>query len=255
MVKVAVVLPAYNEAHDLPPTLAQVCHSLALLSEVEPTVIVVDDGSTDGTADIVSAYCGECNVELIRHEINRGLGEALMTGFQRAAQEADIVITMDADCSHDPTLIAEMVQQIHRGSDVVIGSRFARGGEMIGVSVPRRILSAGARIILSALFPSRNVKDYSSGFRAYRSSILRALTEYHGCNFVSERGFACQVEILLKLRELDAQLTEVPLVLRYDRKTGASKMRILRTISRYGFVIARNLLPERLPRTPLHANR
>ncbi|MCB0344766.1 MAG: glycosyltransferase [Bdellovibrionales bacterium] len=255
MVKVAVVLPAFNEANDLPPTLAQVSQSLASLQNIEPKIIVVDDGSTDSTADVVRQFSGSCEISLASHKVNRGLGQALVTGFQHAVTDADIVITMDADCSHDPALFAQMIRKIEEGSDVVIGSRFVRGGEMIGVTLPRRMLSEGARLVMSTLFPYRNVSDYSSGFRAYRSAILKALMEYHGTSFISERGFACQVEVLLKLRDLDAALTEIPLVLRYDRKTGDSKMRICRTISRYGCVIARNLLPERLPRATVHVGR
>lgn len=251
MNRVAVVLPAYNEALDLLPTLENVTDALVSRNDISASIIVVDDGSSDDTAAIAERFTGACPVTVLRHSMNKGLGAALQTGFTHAVLEADIIVTMDADCSHDARLIHDMIREINADHDVVIASRFVAGGDMIGVSAPRKMLSAGARMIMSSLFPHQNVRDYSSGFRAYRASILKALMTYHGAEFITEKGFACQIELLLKLREFDVQLTEVPLVLRYDQKAGESKMKIGRTISRYGCVIARNVLPDKTPRASL----
>jgi dolichol-phosphate mannosyltransferase len=94
----------------------------------------------------------------------------------------------------------------------------------------RRFLSFMAMILFRIIFPTRNVRDYTCGYRAYNVGIILSAFEHYGDSLISQRGFACMVDILLKLRAIDAIVTEVPLVLRYDRKAGASKMNVVTTI-------------------------
>jgi dolichol-phosphate mannosyltransferase len=243
--RVVVMLPAYNEEQDLPLLLRRI--QLALVPWADYRVLVVDDGSRDRTADIVREAALRMPVRLIQHRRNRGLGVALRTGLVAACQEGDIVVTLDADNSQDPNLIRRMVRRLEARYDVVIASRFRPGAQEVGVPFYRRCLSHVSSAGIRWLAPYHGVRDYTCGFRAYRASALRLLMAHYGSNFLREDGFACMLEILLNLRRLDARAGEVPLVLRYDMKTGASKMRVLRTMWRYAVTLTRAYRPLQRP--------
>ena len=239
---VHIVLPVYNEEGALDRLLERIATAMATMGTY--TVIVVDDGSTDRSAEIARARQAVMPVELVDHGRNRGLGEALRSGLVRASARAgpdDVIVTMDADDTHPPELIASMLRRIDEGSDVVIASRYAAGAREVGLSARRKLLSRGASLLLSALFPLDGARDYSCGYRAYRAPVMQRALEAYGPALVEETGFACAPEVLLKLRRLGVRTSEVPLVLRYDRKEGASKMRAMRTISRYGVLVAKSL--------------
>jgi dolichol-phosphate mannosyltransferase len=124
-----------------------------------------------------------------------------------------------------------MLQLISEGYDIVIASRYQPGGRVEGLSLFRSFLSLGASWMFRIVFPIPNVRDYTCGFRAYRVSFLQhAMKEIP--NFVTERGFSCMVDVLLKMRTLRprAIMGELPMILRYDKKAGASKMRVFKTI-------------------------
>ncbi len=239
--RLVVMMPAYNEERDLPGLLRRI--EQALSSWADYHVLVVDDGSADRTAAIAREYAQRMPVRLIQHLRNKGLGAAIRTGLRAACQEGDIVVTLDADNSQDPALIRDMVARIHAGDDVVIASRFQPGSAEVGVPPYRVALSHIASAGIRVLAPYAGARDYTCGFRAYRAQTLRRLITRYGRNFVRENGFACMLEILLNLRRIGARVGEVPLVLRYDLKEGASKMRVLRTMWRYGVTLTRAHLP------------
>jgi dolichol-phosphate mannosyltransferase len=239
-----VVLPAYNEEGSIAPLLD------SLLTELESdypdfTVLVVNDGSTDETAAIVRGYESTGRVSLIDQPANRGLAETLRTGLLAAVRQArpnDIVVVMDADNTHPAGLVFRMTRAIREGHDVVIASRFRPESHVRGVKLHRKVLSSGASWLFRAVFPTPGVRDYTCGYRAYRAGMLMQLVDRHGQEFISARGFSCMVDILLRLREQGAVFGEVPLVLRYDHKGGASKMKVLRTIKEtLGLLVRRRL--------------
>jgi dolichol-phosphate mannosyltransferase len=229
---VIITLPAYNEEESLPLLLERVEESMGE-DDTEYRVIVVNDGSPDGTAAVTDALEGRMPLERIDHDTNRGLGEAVRTGLLHAlglADDRDIIVTMDSDNTHTPGLIPGMVRRIREGNDVVIASRFRPGAHIMGVPLYRRVLSRAGSWCFRVAFPTRNVRDFTSGYRAYRAGTLRRAFEIYGRQFVTESGFSCMVDILLKLRSTGAIMTELPLVLRYDYKYGVSKMLVLRTV-------------------------
>lgn len=235
--EVAVVLPAYNEAAGLETLLWRIARAL---DEANYVIVVVDDGSTDGTAGIAEALTGRLPIRVIRHERNSGYGAAIRTGLLAARELADVTVTMDADDSHDPSLIPLMLYGVACGSDVVVASRFVPGGREVGVPVHRRILSHGAAFVFARLLRVNGIRDYTSGYRAYRSSYLDELIEVLGVDdFVQESGFTVGVELLLKSDRLGGRLAEVPLVLRYDRKRSDSKLRIGKTLADYADLLKR----------------
>jgi dolichol-phosphate mannosyltransferase len=229
---ILVVLPAYNEEEVITPLIGQI-RAVARKRFIEPVkVIVVDDGSADETAARVRALEDE-NTLLVQHPQNRGLGEAIKTGLLRAldlATDDDIIVTMDADNTHTPGLLPRMINTLEGGNEVVIASRYQPGARVVGLSPWREFLSTGMRWLFQILLPIRGVRDYSCGYRAYRASILRRAFSLWGEAFISQSGFSCMVDILLKLNRLGAVMTEVPLVLHYENKRGKSKMNVSKTI-------------------------
>ena len=233
---ITVVLPAYNEEQDLPPLLERIGSALAA-AQCTYRILIVDDGSRDRTVELVLAAQRRLPITLVKHPRNMGLGAAIRTGLSEAAKDDGVVITMDADNSQDPALIPTMVNRIEEGYDVVIASRFQQGGQEVGVAPHRVVLSHGAGHVMRLAVRYPGVRDYSCGYRAYTAGILRALQKAYGQDFVHENGFACMFELLVKLKKIGARASEVPLVLRYDLKTGPSKMRVGRTLARYGAVL------------------
>lgn len=230
--KVIVALPAFNEEVSLPELLERLGESFAD-SNLPYEIVIVNDGRKDATASIVEQFARQMPVHLVNHSVNQGLGITIRDGLREAmerADERDIIVTMDADNTHPPGLIPRMVQMIHEGCDVVIASRFEHGGSMTGVPWNRHLLSLGARVLFTVMFPTRGVRDYTSGYRAYRVSVVRDAFEKYGDNFVAETGFSCMADILLKLRKRGCVFGEAPLRLRYDLKGGQSKMQVIKTI-------------------------
>lgn len=237
------ILPAFNEEKDI----------AALLDRVEAVmrargcpyqVVVVNDGSTDATARAAREASARLPVDLIEHDRNRGLGQALLTGLTHAAGLAgdeDVVVVMDADNTHDPALMPELAEKIQRGKDVVIASRYAPGGREIGLSTLRRLTSLGASVLLRLFFPIPGARDFTCGYRAYRGEMLRKAFAVYGPELIHEHGFTCMAELLIKLYKLGARVGEAPLILRYDLKSGPSKMKVGRTIARYLVLIVKGV--------------
>ncbi|MDR3542567.1 MAG: glycosyltransferase family 2 protein [Desulfosporosinus sp.] len=247
-----IVLPAYNEDEALPDLLADIEQNCA---PIPHQIVVVNDGSTDGTLDVVHKYSlTHQNIHKVNHTQNQGLGAALNSGFQYVLnlnqnqdqghghlpgncyldqESPDMVITMDADNTQPADHIPLLYKKICSGADLVIASRYAQGGEQHGLSLGRRVLSWGAGRVMRYFAPIAGVRDYSCGYRAYRLSILAEGTRLYGPNIIKSRNFSGMVELLLKVAPLTEHVTEVPLKLHYELKKGVSKMRIGATIWGY----------------------
>jgi dolichol-phosphate mannosyltransferase len=132
-----------------------------------------------------------------------------------------------------------MVRMITEGYDVVIASRYHPESRVRGVPLLRRTLSRSASLLMQALFPTPGLRDFTCGYRAYRASVLRAAVGRYRDAFVNQEGFQCMVDILLKLRSMHLVFGEAPLILRYDRKAGKSKMRVWRTMCHTLFLVLR----------------
>ncbi len=230
--RVHVVLPAFNEEAGIARLLDRLDEAMDEAG-LAYQVVVVDDGSSDRTLEIVRHHAERRPISIVEHATNQGLGVAIRDGLieaQGQAADADVIVTMDADDTHTPGLILRMVRMIREGHDVVIASRYQRGARTIGVPVARRVLSYGASLLFRAVFPTRGVRDYTCGYRAYRAEVLRAAIERYGTRFLDQDGFQCMVDILLKLRRMDVVFGEVPVILRYDFKEGGTKMKVAETI-------------------------
>jgi len=231
--KIWVVLPAFNEEKDLGHLLERTDEAIAEF-QLPFEIIIVDDGSTDGTLDVVDAWANRVPIRKVVHEDNLGLGATIRDGLKAACELAnpkDVIVTLDADNSHTPELILRMVRLVREGNDVVIASRFRPESRVRGVPLGRRLLSWTAGIVFKILFPIHGVRDYTCGYRAYRAGALQQVTG-DDPNFFDQEGFQVTVDILLKLRRnKDLVFGEAPLILRYDLKSGASKMDIGATLA------------------------
>jgi len=226
-----VVLPIFNEELSLGRLFDRIEDSLHRQKTVY-RIVAVDDGSTDRTSEVLEALQSRVPLRVLRHRVNQGLGGAIRSGLieaLRLSSRDDIIVTLDADESHTPSLIAGMLEAIERGFDVVIASRFRPGSLSRGVHLHRRVLSVGASVLFGILFPTPGVRDFTCGYRAYRASVLRRAMDEYGDALFEFDGFQCMVDLLLKLRAVGVRFTEVPVVLRYDLKQGRSKMRVFRT--------------------------
>lgn len=229
--KIWIVLPAYNEERDLPSLLERIDEATEE-SGLNFEILVVDDGSLDGTADVARLWANKLPLQVLSHPTNMGLGATLRDGLQWAcelARPSDVIITLDADNTHTPELMVRMVRMVREGHDVVVASRFVPGSRVLGVPLHRRVLSRVARILFKIVFPTPGLRDYTSGYRAYRAGVLMDVIS-HDPGFFDQDGFQVMVDVLLKLR-VNKHLIfgEVPLILRYDFKEGRSKMDVSRT--------------------------
>jgi dolichol-phosphate mannosyltransferase len=154
----------------------------------------------------------------------------------------DWVVTMDADDTHPPRLIAGMIAEGAGGADLVIASRFQPGAIWHGRSPDRVLFSNVVSWMFRVAWPMRGVRDYTCGFRAYRASLLQRARDRWGNALVSEPSFACMPDLLWKLHVLRPVIREVPLELHYDRKPGASKMQVARTIRRTVILLVKRRL-------------
>lgn len=231
-----VVLPAYNESESLPGLLRRYAE-LSDDQRANLEIYVINDGSSDDTSAIARAFDIDIPLTVVDHPQNMGLGQAVQTGIRKiveTAEDSDVMVIMDADDTHDPKLVSQLSEAIDSGADIAIASRFVEGGDDSTAPFFRRLLSRGAAYCFRTALPiDKNVRDFTSGFRAYRVMTLRRAVEHWGERLVEERGFACMVELLMKLRHCQPKVVELPLYLEYDRKLGESKIRIVRTIFQY----------------------
>jgi dolichol-phosphate mannosyltransferase len=232
-----VFLPAYNEEIAL-PILVKKFDEVFRPAGMEYKVLVFDDGSSDRTRSISQGLEREYPVLTRWHEKNAGLGQTMIDGFEflaSAIADDDVVISLDCDDTHEPKFAVPAVQKLREGYDVVVLSRFGKGGGQEGLSAFKTLMSMGAGIVLKVFFPVKGLREYSCNYRVYRASLLREAIRHFGRNFIRlpHLGFVAAPETLIKLRMFGARITEVPFVLRYDQKPTPSKNNSLRTIRGY----------------------
>lgn len=230
--RVIVILPAFNEEKSIGELLEEFCQRAPEFGNYE--ILLINDGSTDRTAEIAEGYKSRLKLSIVHHEKNKGLGAAIKTGLQKAMEfstaDNDAIVYMDADCTHSPQYIPAMIRAIQNGADVVIASRFLPESREVGVPFLRRLYSRGARLLFRRFLPLPGVTDYTCGFRAYRSALIRQALALYGDKIIVRTGFACTDELLVNLGTFNIKIAEVPFVLRYDRKKGKSKLPLWRTI-------------------------
>jgi dolichol-phosphate mannosyltransferase len=216
VVRAVVCLPTYDERENLEPMVR------ALLSVLGPDdrILVVDDDSPDGTGEIADELAAaDPRVSVLHRERKEGIGRAYLAAFPQAlATGARFVLEMDCDFSHDPAVVPQVIDACESGADVVLGSRYVRGGGTRNWSLLRRAISRGgslyARLVLGV-----GVRDLTGGFKCFRREVLEAIPLHE----VRADGYAFQIEMTYRALRKGFRVVEVPIVFA-DREAGGSKM-------------------------------
>jgi dolichol-phosphate mannosyltransferase len=208
-----VCLPTYNERENLEPM-------LRALADKDVRVLVIDDNSPDGTGDLADRLAAELDyVDVLHRERKEGLGPAYLAGFRRALSgDAQLVLEMDCDFSHDPNDLPRLIGAVADGADVALGSRYVPGGGVRNWGLLRRVISAGgslyARVVLGV-----QVRDLTGGFKCYRRSVLETIE----LDSIHSKGYAFQIETTYRALRAGFEVVEVPITFA-DREVGGSKM-------------------------------
>jgi len=214
------ILPTYNEAENIEAIVSAAGEVLARAAPEGYRVLIVDDGSPDGTGAIADRLAAELGwVQVLHRAEKNGIGPAYIAGFKHAlASGAGYVMEMDSDFSHDPADLARLLDAVRGGADLALGSRYVPGGGVSDWGLLRRFISEGgstyARIVLGL-----HVKDLTGGFKCFRREVLQAIE----LDQVRSRGYAFQVELTYRAAQAGFRIVEVPIVFR-DRQQGSSKM-------------------------------
>jgi dolichol-phosphate mannosyltransferase len=214
------ILPTYNEAENLAAVVAGARAALSAAAPEGFRILVVDDGSPDGTGAIADRLAAaHPEIEVLHRPRRAGLGPAYLAGFARAlGAGAGFVCEMDADLSHDPADLVRLLDAVRGGADVALGSRYVAGGGIADWGRLRRAVSRGgswyARRVLGV-----DVRDLTGGFKCFRAEVLEAID----LPTVRSRGYAFQVELTYRALCAGFRVVEVPILFR-DRRHGESKM-------------------------------
>jgi dolichol-phosphate mannosyltransferase len=210
------ILPTYNEAENIGPMV----HAAREHLRTGDTILIVDDNSPDGTGAIADELATTTEgVKVLHRPGKQGLGRAYLAGFAHALEGgADYVLEMDADFSHDPRDLPRLIAAAEHDADLVLGSRYTKGGTVTDWGLLRRLVSRGgswyARRVLGL-----NVRDLTGGFKCFRREVLERLDLDH----VRADGYGFQIELTYRTIQAGFRVVEIPIVFR-DRRVGQSKM-------------------------------
>ena len=209
-------LPTYNERENL----ARMIEALAGVLRDGDRVLVIDDNSPDGTGAIADELAAKHPfVTVLHRERKEGLGRAYIDGFQHVlAGDAELVLEMDCDFSHNPQDVPRLIAAAEDGADVVLGSRYVPGGGVRNWGLVRQLISRGGSVY-TALFLQMGVKDPTGGFKCFRRAVLEGLD----LDAITPRGYAFQIETTYRAKQAGFRVVEIPITFS-DRVAGQSKM-------------------------------
>jgi dolichol-phosphate mannosyltransferase len=216
MPRAVLCLPTYNERENLEPMIRELGE---VLDTSRDRVLVIDDGSPDGTGEIADRLSGELDwVSVLHRENKEGIGPAYVAGFRKAlAEGAELVLEMDCDFSHDPADVPRLIAAAG-DADLVLGSRYVPGGGTANWGLVRRIVSRGGCLYAQILLGMR-VRDLTGGFKCFRRAALEAID----LDALSAHGYAFQIEATYRVKQAGLRIREVPITF-VERRAGASKM-------------------------------
>ncbi len=244
MPKSYVIIPAYNEGGNLGAVLQQlqqVAQTIAL------AVIVVNDGSRDNTLQEAERFRNALDLEIISHPVNLGVPMTFYDGLVAAAKRSeatDCIFIMEGDGTSDLKLLPEMARRVYAGDDVVVASRYIRGGGYLNFPWQRTLGSYVVNFVVSIFFHVRGITDYTIFYRAYRADAVQRALQHYGAGFVTTKSFAANLEVLLRVLPYSRRFSEVPLLYDYGLKKSQSKMNPFKTLREYQGLIWKRVLSK-----------
>ncbi len=214
------ILPTYNEAENIEAIVTAAGDVLAGSGDDAYKILIVDDGSPDGTGEIADRLAAEREqVEVLHRTEKNGIGPAYLAGFAHALERgAGYAMEMDSDFSHDPADLARLLDAVRSGADLALGSRYVPGGGVSDWGLLRRVISEGGSTYARWVLGLR-VKDLTGGFKCFKREVLEAIH----FDSVRSQGYAFQVELTYRAVKAGFKVVEVPIVFK-DRELGQSKM-------------------------------
>lgn len=226
------VVPVYNEEGSVASVINTI-YNLKIYGINIIKTIVIDDGSTDRTPQILKELKNRySSIEIITHSGNKGIAQVFESGLTESvkiAKDEDIIIMLEGDNTNEPEAIPRMLDKIREGYDIVVASRFRKGGGFKGFPLIRKIISFLGNLLLRNAFRIDNVSDYTVFFRAYRTIVLKKFLEKYRDKLFDTQGFTVNTELLVKTSEFTDKITEVPHFYNYTRKINYSKFKVIRT--------------------------
>ncbi|MDY3049354.1 MAG: polyprenol monophosphomannose synthase [Rothia sp. (in: high G+C Gram-positive bacteria)] len=213
--RVLTVIPTYNEKENLPIVVERLRAAVPASD-----ILVVDDNSPDGTGQLADALAAEdSQIHVLHRKVKDGLGGAYLAGFDWGlAENYDVLVEMDADCSHQPEQLPLLLEAIEEGADLAIGSRYVPGGKTKNWPWHRQVLSRGANLY-TRLILGTAVRDITAGYRAYRRQALQGLN----LEGIDSKGYVFQVDLAWRSEQAGLKIREVPITF-VEREVGDSKM-------------------------------
>ena len=225
MQKAIIIIPTYNEAGNLARTLKKLSQVFQKINDWQMQILVVDDNSPDGTAQVVKKLQKKYSfLKLLLNKEKNGLGAAYLKGMDQAFNqlEADLVFEFDADLSHDPHKIPEMLKRIDQGSDLVLGSRYIKGGSIPeNWGLHRKFLSIFGNLFIRTIMMDYSIHDWTTGYRAIKKEVYQAVVKE--LEFERFFGYTFQIGFLHKALRKNFKISEVAFAFK-DREIGKSKI-------------------------------
>lgn len=247
---IKVLLCCLNEEKNLPKLFADLFRELKVLNEKFEIFICID-GTNDGSLRIISEFQKSHRITILPRKNQRGLGLAYKRLFLEViknSNDEDTLITLDADNTHNPKQISEMLQRFRKNSlDFLVASRFCGNSVMSDFPIHRQFISKSTSLLLQNIFAAKKIsggklQDYTSGYRIYGAAKLKKLFVQEKGNFITEPDFTYTCELLIKLARLDSRLDEIPIFYDYGKKIGKSKLRVGRNFWRLLVMLRRLFL-------------
>lgn len=213
--RVLTIIPTYNEKENLPIVVERLRAAVPACD-----ILVVDDNSPDGTGDLADQMAEQdAQINVLHRTVKDGLGGAYLAGFAWGLEAGyDVLVEMDADCSHQPEQLPLLLKAVEDGADLAIGSRYVPGGKTKNWPLRRQVLSRGANFYTRMIMGTK-IKDITAGYRAYQSGALKRLN----LDGIDSKGYVFQVDLAWRSEQAGLKIVEVPITF-VEREIGSSKM-------------------------------
>jgi dolichol-phosphate mannosyltransferase len=242
---IKIIFCALDEAQNLKKFLTDISHEIQILGE-DFEIIACLDGSKDDSFSIVSDFGRFYPLKILPLKNERGLGLSFKRIFLdviKNSKDDDLIISLDADNTHNPEQISEMVRHFQNNNlDLLVASRFCENSLMLKFPLHRQLISRSISFLFQNLFSIKTIRgnklqDFTSGYRIYRAKKLSELFSKKGLNFITEPEFTYTCELLIKLSRLNCRIDEIAISYDYEKKLGSSKLRLLRNFWRLNILL------------------